>query len=63
MDDIAIKKQKVLILESDLCFSREHLEIIRNDVIAQINSGILIIPHGFTCEIVDRDCLLKEENA
>lgn len=64
MDDIAIKKQKVLILETDRILNNEHLQRIREDIIAQINSGLLIVPPDFTCRIVDRDCLMvKEDNA
>ena len=56
MEPIAIGKDKLLILSTDLFLSDEHLRYIRNDVIEQMKEGILVIPSGFKYLLV-----IKEE--
>lgn len=57
MQPIAIGKDKLLILSTDLFLSNEHLNDIRNDVIEQMKEGVLVIPSGFKYLLV-----FKEDN-
>lgn len=54
---------KVLILKADFMLSRSDLETIREQIIEQIKTGLLIIPCGFSYEILKRDfCILEEDS-
>lgn len=51
MDPIAVKEGEILILKSDMLFRPDYLRKVKNDIIRQIESGVVIIPPGFSYEI------------
>ena len=62
MNPITINQSEVLILKADMMLSKDHLEAIRRDIAEQAESGLVIIPSGFSYEIWKRDyCILQED--
>ena len=63
MNTIKINKDngEVLILKTDLLLHPRNVEKVRNDVIQQIEDGVVIIPNGFAYAICNRDCLEHPE--
>lgn len=63
MEVININKDKgeVLILKTDLLLHPKSIEALRNDIIKQIESGVVFIPNNFTFTIHMRDCLGQPE--
>ena len=60
MNPIAINKEEVLILKTEMLLHPRDVEKVRNDVIRQIESGAVIIPNGFTYMICKRGELAQE---
>ena len=53
------KRKRVLIVSIDRHLPMENLELIRRQVIDQVNEGVVVLPHWLTGTVTDLD--IKEE--
>lgn len=63
INPIAINKGEVLILKTDILYRPEVLEKMRNNIIRQIESGVVVVPANFSYEIWEREEVEQEGEA
>lgn len=55
MDSIKINENQILILKTEMLLKPSDREKVRKEVIRQIAEGAVIIPNGFSYEIIEAD--------
>ena len=60
LDPIKINKDEVLILKLEVLIHPKEIEKIRNDIIRQIEGGVVMIPNGLQYEICKREELERK---
>lgn len=50
--EIVTDKQGIMVIKTEIFFKEDDLDKLRNEFIAQINSGCILIPSGFTYEYI-----------
>ena len=58
MNENIIERKKTIILNTDMLLPPDQMNAIAQRLFDEIKSGLVIIPNGFTYEIVDRDALM-----
>ena len=60
MNQISIKEDEVIVVESELLIHPRELQKVREEILQQAKTGVIVVPNGFRTAIIKRDILQQD---